>query len=427
MRDGRAIVLSDYIGGSSAASGGAGHAALDSCTALGDRGVDVRAIVGFGALSTIGPVRTTSLGGADLREQGARGAVRAVYNAQARTTLSDALAAEDPDTTVVILHQWTRYLSPAAIGALRPFRVMIYMHDYFWACPNGAYYDFREQRPCDRTPVGLRCLAADCDRGGRAIKLGRIGRAVALRAATRGWADNRLFLHLSDHAQRTAIPLLPGERHGDIRNRLDIPTCPPPAPPAAEVRYDTGYFGRLEPEKGVSMLAQATSAMGLQGLYVGQGALEATITAYAGQHHVGWRDRAEMADAMRSCRVVVLPSLWPETWGLVIPEAMAAGVPVLVSIRAGAAELVRRFGGGAVFDPGVPGDLEAKLSALLRAPQTVSADRWPEFARYLSAAAHADRIVALARSHWGIDLRPARRLPPAASGCAPVARPLCAT
>ncbi|WP_242098525.1 glycosyltransferase family 4 protein [Sphingomonas sp. CROZ-RG-20F-R02-07] len=422
MVEGRAIILSDYAGGDSAASGGAGHAVRDHYSALRDHGVDVRLVSGFAAGEDADIV---SLGGADLREGGRGGAIRTIYNPAARRSLGALLADEDPERTVVILHQWTRYLSPAAIGLLAPFRTMIYMHDYFWPCPNGAYYDFVERRPCDRRPLGLRCVAADCDRAGRLHKLGRLARHVALRGVTRGHADRRLFLHLSDHARRTAEPLLPGERHADVRNWLAIPAAPPPA--RGTPRFDIGYFGRLEPEKGVSELADAAVRLGLSGYYVGTGSLVASLAERPGQHHRRWRPRAEMTAAMRACRVVVLPSRWPETWGLIVPEAMAAGVPVVVSMRAGSAELVQRFGGGATFDPAVPGDLDRALLEALTAGEPVAADRWPRFARYLSAERHADRIVALAAQTWAIDLRPAHAPRPVASESLPGVRQPLAT
>ncbi|RZL85976.1 MAG: glycosyltransferase [Sphingomonas sp.] len=404
MRNGRAIVLSDYIGGEGSNSGGAGHAAFDSYRALRAAGVDIRVITGFGALA-VETDRFTTLNGHDLRDGTRADTLRAIYNPQARDALEVALTGENPDTTLVILHQWTRYLSPAAVGIADRYPTMVYMHDYFWACPNGLYYDFRQQRPCDRRPMRARCLAADCDRQGRVQKVGRVVRQAALQAATRSDPARRLFLHLSEHAQRTAAPLLPGERHAIIHNPLPMPVAASPTPTP---RYDVGYFGRLEIDKGIGPLIDAVAQAGLSGLFVGQGSLEPALVRTPGIEHRAWQPREAMAAAMRSCAVVVLPSLWHETWGLIVPEAMAAGVPVLVSARAGSAELVRRFGGGATFDPGQHGDLEAKLAMLLaEAPApTVMRD---QLRTLLSPERHAARIVALAERKFGLDLRAADR------------------
>ncbi len=421
MREGRVIVLSDYVGGG-AASGGAGLVVLDGFRALRARGVDARLIVGFGeAPPGVEPDRFRSLGGADLREGGASGAARAVYNPAARGALRSALADADPGRTVVVLHQWTRYLSPAAIGLLGRFRVMVYMHDYFWACPNGAYYDFKAAEPCGRRPMGAACVTADCDRSGRVTKAGRVARHAALELLRRGASADRLVLHLSERAHRVAAPLLPRERHAIVHNPLSVPADPPAPAPAPT--FDVGYFGRLEPEKGVGRLLEAVDALGLTGLMVGQGALEPAIRARPMVEHHPWRPRDAMADAMRRCAVVVLPSLWNETWGLVVPEAMAAGVRVLVSERAGSAEMVRRFGGGSTFDPGVPGDLEAKLRLLLGGEPPVAAARHAELRAFLSGGRHADRLVELAASRWNIDLGPGAPVSPVPRPTAPALRP----
>ena len=143
---------------------------------------------------------------------------------------------------------------------------------------------------------------------------------------------------------------------------------------------------------------------GRTSLFVGQGSLEQTVAQAPGAVHRAWQPRTAMAEAMRSCAVVVLPSLWHETWGLIIPEAMAAGVPVLVSARAGSAELVRRFGGGATFDPGRPGDLAAKLEVMLAAPPAPTTLH-DALRAFLSPDRHAARLMSLAEHCFGLYLR----------------------
>lgn len=400
MPSGRAVVLSDYAGGEGAASGGAGHAALDSFRALRAAGVDARLVTGFGAAPEGTGDRFRSLGGRDLRAGGSLDTVRAIYNPDARASLAAELRGEDPQTTLVILHQWTRFLSPAALALVDRFPTIIYMHDYFWACPNGAYFDFRQARPCDRQPMGGRCLLANCDRQGRAHKAGRVARQAMRLASVQARPERRLFLHLSERARRTAAPLLPGERHAVIHNPLDLPEHVPPPPEPA--RYAVGYFGRLEREKGVDRLADAVERLELTALFAGDGALAPEVVRHARIEHHRWAPRSAMAAMMRSCSVVVLPSLWTETWGLIVPEAMAVGVKVLVSARAGSAELVERFGGGAIFDPGAPGDLDRALAALL-AETTPSLDR-AGLRRALSPRTHAERLISLAAERFGLDL-----------------------
>lgn len=417
MPDGRVVLVSDYAGAGGAATGGAGHVVLDSLAALRGYGVDARLIHGFGASSALGAV---ALGGADLREAGARGAMQAIYNPGSKHALRHALAGMDRASTVVILHQWTRYLSPSAVGVLGDVPTMVYLHDHFWACPNGAYYDFPAARPCDRQPLGPRCLAAQCDRKGRATKLGRVARHLSLSAVAGRGNPRRLLLHLSTRTERRISPLLPHERHALVRNPLAIGEAPPAA--LGEPRYDIGYFGRLEPEKGLAPLIAVLAAKGLSGLFVGEGAMADEIARHPRLTLRRWQPRETMAAAMRSCRMIVLPALWPETWGLIVPEAMAAGVPVLVSERAGSAELVERFGGGTIFDPSRSSDLAQSIETMLARRSAVPVADWTEFRNALSATHHAARIVDLAATRFGISLASRPPLPAMAPAPAQASR-----
>ncbi len=65
----------------------------------------------------------------------------------------------------------------------------------------------------------------------------------------------------------------------------------------------------------------------------------------------GWRQIEELAEIYQRAGAFVHPAL-EEPWGLVINEAMAAGLPVLSSRNVGAAEeLVREADNGFLFDP----------------------------------------------------------------------------
>ena len=79
-----------------------------------------------------------------------------------------------------------------------------------------------------------------------------------------------------------------------------------------------------------------------------------------------------LADAL------VLPSL-SEPWGLVVNEAMACGLPVLVSDRCGCVDdLVQDGQNGYRFNPDQPGHLTTQLTRLLTAPTTTLAQMGQE-------------------------------------------------
>jgi 1,2-diacylglycerol 3-alpha-glucosyltransferase len=68
----------------------------------------------------------------------------------------------------------------------------------------------------------------------------------------------------------------------------------------------------------------------------------------------------------------ILPSKYGETWGLVVNEAMAAGLPVLVSDQAGCAEVLVKEGvNGFLFSPEKENDLAELLEKVAGISETV--------------------------------------------------------
>ncbi len=75
-----------------------------------------------------------------------------------------------------------------------------------------------------------------------------------------------------------------------------------------------------------------------------------------------------VAQALSSIDVLVVPSIWPETRGLVIQEAFLAGVPVVASRIGGIPEVVDEGKNGLLFRAGDAGDLATSLARLLHEP-----------------------------------------------------------
>ena len=89
--------------------------------------------------------------------------------------------------------------------------------------------------------------------------------------------------------------------------------------------------------------------------------------AAAGIAMTGWRPHAEVLAAMARAAIVVVPSRWPEPFGLTALEAMACGAAVLCSARGGLLEVT---GAAAVaIDPDDMEAVAAAIVALARDPQ----------------------------------------------------------
>ncbi|NTU67266.1 MAG: glycosyltransferase family 4 protein [Chlorobiaceae bacterium] len=149
--------------------------------------------------------------------------------------------------------------------------------------------------------------------------------------------------------------------------------------------------GRQIPIKNCALLLKAFMAIAEQPesrawnlVFVGEGTEHDTLTKLAGAlhgkrvHFVPFNSQEKLSWYYQAASAMVLPSL-RETWGLVVNEAMAAGLPVLVSNRCGCAEtLVHDGENGFVFDPERIESISEsllKFFALDRAKRSVMAER----------------------------------------------------
>jgi hypothetical protein len=162
-------------------SGGAAVVALASVRLLRERGVPVTVLSGDGggaALVQFG-AETVAVGGQHIMSGNrAAAALRGLYDASTGGAVAGWIAAHDTPGTVYHLHNWHKVLSPSVFRALRPIahRLLISAHDYFLVCPNGGYFRYPQQSPCQLAPGSVRCLAANCDRRHYGHKLWRVAR-----------------------------------------------------------------------------------------------------------------------------------------------------------------------------------------------------------------------------------------------------------
>lgn len=136
---------------------------------------------------------------------------------------------------------------------------------------------------------------------------------------------------------------------------------------------------RFSPEKNLETLIKAFRDSSLSQQYklliVGGGPLKKELTWAAGTANVEFRDWLSyqaLPILYAHARLFVLPSVF-EPWGLVVNEAMAAGLPVLVSQECGCALDLVDNSNGALFYPENPIDLTILLDAMaLRSPSELS-------------------------------------------------------
>lgn len=132
------------------------------------------------------------------------------------------------------------------------------------------------------------------------------------------------------------------------------------------------FCGKLIPKKQPLHLLKAFARIRREHrchlLYVGEGVLRKDIEREVAQkgipdvHFAGFLNQSAIGEAYAIADLLVLPSLWGETWGLVVNEAMNFSLPIVVSDKVGAAyDLVRQGVNGYIVPAG---DVKALAEAI---------------------------------------------------------------
>jgi glycosyltransferase involved in cell wall biosynthesis len=297
-----------------------------------------------------------------------RAAAQGIWNPRAARKMKELLSRSVPDQTILHVHGWTKALSSSIIHAAigRGFHVVVTMHDYFYACPTGGFFNFRTRQACPLRPLSAACLREKCDRDGYAEKLWRCTRQAVQNTLGLPRSPLLSFITLSDFSENVLRPFFPSEA---AIYRLDNPNDFVKEPPIdVESNIHFASVGRLTPEKGPDLLAKAARDLNCEVTFVGEGpSREAVASIMPHAQITGWQSRESVRSHLREARALVLASLWYEAQPLVVLEAAAMGIPAVVPDQCAARELVENGITGLWFRSGDYADLRDKMDILRRA------------------------------------------------------------
>jgi glycosyltransferase involved in cell wall biosynthesis len=152
------------------------------------------------------------------------------------------------------------------------------------------------------------------------------------------------------------------------------------------------YFGKLLRNKGVQLLLEVLRAVDARAVIVGFGDFRAELEAMAPPRTLftGPLEHRHLVHLVPLTDVTVVPSIFPEAFGMVAAEAAAGGSIPLVARHSGLAEIAEALGPELTsFESGNIADLRAKLERLLALPPAERAE----------LARHARRVV-MERWSW---------------------------
>lgn len=176
------------------------------------------------------------------------------------------------------------------------------------------------------------------------------------------------------------------------------------APAALNAKPRIGYFARIAPEKGLHILADAYKLVRESGFdctleaagYMAPeqrpylNGIETHLREWGLDfHYRGALDRTQKIAYLESIDVLSTPTVYADPKGMFALEAMAAGVPVVQPDHGAFPEILRKTGGGILFETEIPRSLADGLLRVLGSPE-LRAD--------LAAQAHAG-----VREHYRVE------------------------
>jgi glycosyltransferase involved in cell wall biosynthesis len=277
---------------------------------------------------------------------------------------------------VVYLHGIQNGAFEAALKKAYP--CVFYAHNYHGTCATGRKsHMFPHACPCDRT-LGPMCLVLHYPR--RCGGLNPVTAWVQYRREVEinsGLGGYRAILVASTHMQREYL------RHGVRPDRLYLAPLPasemaPEIPPERRAQEGSLLFvGRLTDMKGVGHLIHAipSAARRLQRDLVltiaGDGPDRGRLEEMARRSGIqveftGWIDAERRLALMRRAELLVVPSVWPEPFGMVGTEAGCTGLPSVGYAVGGIPDWLIAGQTGELA-PGDPPTVEGLSEAIVRA------------------------------------------------------------
>lgn len=262
-----------------------------------------------------------------------KGFVNGIYNFKSKKELKKLLNKLDRESTVLHFHGWTKALSSSvfSIAFRMNFKVVLTLHDYFTACPNGGYFDYVQNKSCKKKPLSWKCIKCNCDSRNYMFKMYRVVRQFMQNKIVR--LNKRLenVITISEFSEKILKPTLgKNTKITRIYNPIDLDKNQEQVDPSKNKYYL--YVGRISKEKGVDLFCEAITNLKYKGIVVGDGdEKEKLEKKYKTIKFVGWKTNNEVKGYMKKAKALIFPSRWYEGAPLTPLECMQYGVPCLVS------------------------------------------------------------------------------------------------
>jgi glycosyltransferase involved in cell wall biosynthesis len=311
----------------------------------------------------------------------------AIWNRRAYAEVEELVRERRPD--VVHCTNLFPLISPSVYDAAHRHGVPVVqsLRNYRLVCPGG--YLMRNGRVCEdclKKRVAWPGVLHACYRRSRAATAVVAGVSTIHHMRSAWTRKVNLYFTLTAFARSRFVAAgLPAERVVVKPNFLNADPGP-----GAGASDHVIFVGRLSYEKGIASLIEAWDRHPDLPLLriVGDGPMADDVAAAAARNPrvewLGHRPMLEVLDLTGDARLLIISSIWYETFGRTIMEAFAKGTPVIAANLGAMQELVADGKTGYLFEPGNAADLAARVRTALGQPARLAQMREQARAEFLA-------------------------------------------
>lgn len=292
-----------------------------------------------------------------------------IYSIESKKKLTHLIKQTKPD--IAHIHNIYHHLSTSVIGTLKEKKIPIIMtvHDYKLICPN--YSLFTNGEYCDKCKKHkyYNAITHKC------LKESYIASSLACLEMyfcklLKTYEKNiSLFIAPSRFVQKklTGFGINKNKIHY-LPHSIDL-TLFGSSQPTGDYLL---YFGKLEEKKGIDILLKAAKTIpGIRIKIAGSGTYEKELKKISQSENLenidflGHKGQKDLAAIVKNALLVIVPSLWPEPFGLTIYEAFTASKCVVASNIGAIPEIIKDNKTGILFSPGNYKELSDKIKMLI--------------------------------------------------------------